>query len=82
MKLHPRKGGHGHITSYMAIIGSAEARRAGFIDNAGESVELEKLVDEAAHTITIRIRPLVSIHAKAREGGKVIGKIPPDGVIL
>jgi hypothetical protein len=62
MKLHPRKGGHGHVTSYMALIGSAEARRAGFITEDGERLELEKVVDEQAQTITIRI-------AKPKDGG-------------
>jgi len=55
MRLHPRKGGHGHVTAYMALIGSAEARRAGFVTADGERLELEKIVDEAAQTITIRI---------------------------
>ena len=55
MKLSPRKGGHGHITAYTAIIGSAEARRVGFITEDGERLELEKVVDEEAQTITIRI---------------------------
>jgi hypothetical protein len=55
MKLHPRKGGHGHITSYMAILGSAEVRNAGFIDDTGKSFELVKVVDEVGKTITIKL---------------------------
>lgn len=55
MKLTPRKGGHGHITAYTAILGSAEARRAGFLNEDGTSKELVKVVDEQAHTITISI---------------------------
>ena len=54
MKLHPRKGGHGHVTAYMVVIGTAEARRAGFVDEDGTTHELEKVVDEQAGTITIK----------------------------
>jgi len=57
MKLHPRKGGHGHITAYAAILGSAEARRVGFLDENGKSLEIEKIVDERAGTITLRVKP-------------------------
>ena len=54
MKMYPKKGGHGHVTAYMVVIGTAEARRAGFVDVDGTSYELEKFVDEKAGTITIR----------------------------
>lgn len=56
MKLSPQKGGHGHITAYRAIIGSAEARSVGFIREDGTSRELEKIVDTEAGTITIRLK--------------------------
>ena len=56
MKLSPQKGGHGHITAYRAIIGSAEAREVGFIGEDGTSKELEKIVDREAGTITIRVK--------------------------
>lgn len=49
----PRKDGH--ITAYTVSIGCAEARRAGFLNEDGSSKELEKLVDEKAGTITIRV---------------------------
>ena len=55
MKLSPIKGGHGHITAYRAVLGSSEARRAGFLNEDGSSKELEKLVDDKAGTITIRV---------------------------
>lgn len=42
------------ITAYTVTIGSAEARKAGFLNEDGTSKELEKLVDEKAGTITIR----------------------------
>lgn len=44
-----------HVTSYTVSIGCAEARRAGFLNEDGTSKELEKLVDEKAGTITIRV---------------------------
>ena len=44
-----------HATSYTVSIGSAEARRAGFLNEDGSSKELEKIVDEKAGTITIRV---------------------------
>ena len=56
MKLSPQKGGHGHITAYRAIIGSAEARSVGFIREDGTSRDLEKIVDVENRTITIRLR--------------------------
>lgn len=56
MKLFAQKGGHGHITAYRCTIGSAEARRAGFLNEDGTSKELEKTVDEQAGTITLRVR--------------------------
>lgn len=43
------------ITAYTVTIGSAEARKAGFLNDDGSSKELEKLVDEKAGTITIRV---------------------------
>ena len=45
----------GHVTAYTVSIGCAEARKAGFLNEDGSSRELEKLVDEAAGTITIRV---------------------------
>lgn len=57
MKLSPQKGGHGHITAYRAILGSAEARAVGFIRPDGSSYELEKIVDTENGTITIRRKP-------------------------
>lgn len=56
MKLIPRKNGKGFVSSYAAILGSIEARKAGFLDADGKSLELEKIVDEEAQTITIRIK--------------------------
>ena len=55
MKLRINRRGDGYITNYTVSIGSAEARRAGFLNDDGTSVELEKVVDESNHTITFRI---------------------------
>lgn len=54
IKLSPKKGGHGHITSYSVNIGSAEAREVGFFDENGEPRPLEKVVDSKNHCIVIR----------------------------
>ena len=56
MKLRVNRRGDGHVTNYTVSVGSAEARRAGFLKEDGTSKELEKVVDEENHTITIRIR--------------------------
>ena len=57
MKLYPRKGGHGHVTVYLCPIGSAEARRLGFVTEEGDRLELEKIIDETNKTLTIRVKP-------------------------
>jgi hypothetical protein len=57
MKLYPRKGGHGHITAYMMTLGSAEARRVNFLNEDGTSKELEKVIDEKAGIVIIRVKP-------------------------
>jgi len=56
MKASPKKGGHGHITSYTLSIGSAEAREAGFVDANGNPLELEKTIDPVAKTITFKLK--------------------------
>lgn len=53
IKLSPKKGNHGHITSYTVNIGSAEARKCGFSD---EGAELEKVVDVEKQQIVIRTK--------------------------
>lgn len=53
IKLSPKKGNYGHITSYTVNIGSAEARECGF---TADDVQLEKLVDVENKQITIRIK--------------------------
>ena len=55
MRLRVNRRGDGYVTNYTVSIGSAEARKAGFLNEDGSSKELEKLIDEAAGTITIRV---------------------------
>lgn len=56
MKIFPLKGGHGHVTAWRCTLGSAEVRRAGFLNEDGSAKELEKVVDEEKGTITIRVK--------------------------
>lgn len=53
IKLSPKRGNHGHITSYTISIGSAEARECGFTETG---VQLEKVVDLDRKEIIIRIK--------------------------
>ena len=53
IKLSPKRGNYGHITSYSINIGSAEARNCGFTD---EDVQIEKVVDPENKQIIIRIK--------------------------
>lgn len=56
IKLSPKRGGHGHITSYTINIGSAEARECGFLDSEGNALQLEKFIDLDNKEIIIRIK--------------------------
>ena len=53
IRLSPKKGNYGHITSYTINIGSAEARECGF---TADNVQLEKIVDKDNNQIIIRIK--------------------------
>lgn len=55
MKLQPKKGNGGHITSYRLIIGSREARDAGFVQADGTTMELKKTVDLEHRRIVIEL---------------------------
>ena len=55
MKLQPKKGNGGHITSYRLIIGSREARDAGFVQADGTIMELKKTVDLEHRRIIIEL---------------------------
>lgn len=56
IKLSPKRGGHGYVTSYSVNIGSAEAKDCGFVDADGNQLPLEKLVDFENKEIVIRIK--------------------------
>ena len=56
MKVSPVKGGHGHVTAYKITIGSAAARRCGFIDENGERTELETIENPDGKSVTIRVK--------------------------
>ncbi|MGN0661358.1 MAG: hypothetical protein ACI4JX_06520 [Oscillospiraceae bacterium] len=53
IKLSPKRGNYGHVTSYTVNIGSAEARECGFTE---ENVHLEKIIDTENKQIVIRIK--------------------------
>ena len=55
MKVMAHKGGHGHVTGYRITIGSAAARRCGFVLEDGERVELEAIENPDDKSITIRV---------------------------
>jgi hypothetical protein len=46
MKLSAKKNGKGYITSYSFNVGSAEARRLGFVGENGAPLQLQKLIYE------------------------------------
>ena len=55
IKLSPKKGGNGYISSYSVNIGSSEAKACGFVDENGNQHQLEKVVDFDNNQIIIRI---------------------------
>lgn len=55
IKLSPKKGGNGYITSYTINIGSAEARNCGFINSNSEILPIEKLIDYENKQIIIKL---------------------------
>lgn len=56
MKVSPVKGGHGHITAYKITIGSAAARRCGFVDENGNRYDLEAIEKPDEKTIIIKVK--------------------------
>ena len=56
IKLSPKKGGHGKITSYSVNIGSAEARNCGWLNEDGSCKELEKMIDTDSGIIIFRLK--------------------------
>lgn len=56
IKLSPKRGGHGHVTSYSVNLGSAEVRLCGFLDEEGNPLQLEKIIDHENGQIIIRVK--------------------------
>lgn len=56
MKLHAKKGNGGHVTSYLLIIGSKEAREAGFLNDDKTSKQIKKTVDSENKRIIIELQ--------------------------
>lgn len=55
IKLSPKKGGRGYVTSYSVNIGCAEARACGLItDNS--SPDIEKIIDPDHNRIIIQLK--------------------------
>lgn len=55
MKMYPKKIKGGYITGYFVLIGSKEAREAGFVTEEGETRELRKAVDPDGRRIIIEL---------------------------
>lgn len=56
IKLSPKRGGNGYVSSYTANIGSSEAKSCGFVDDDGNQLPLEKIIDPERHEIIIRVK--------------------------
>lgn len=63
MLLRINKAGNGYVSGYTLSVSTSEARALGFIDENGERVELEKILDEENHQLIIRIKPPESDNA-------------------
>lgn len=57
IRLRANRNGKGYVTSYTLCVGCAEARSCGFLDESGQPVPLEKVLDAAAGTLTVRAVP-------------------------
>lgn len=53
IKMSPKKGGNGFVSSYSVNIGSTEAKECGLVDDAAQKV-IVKVVDPDNHQITIK----------------------------
>ena len=56
IKLSPKKGGNGYVSSYSVNIGCAEVRNAGLLDADGKPLPLEKVIDTENNQIIIRLK--------------------------
>lgn len=57
IKLSPKKGGNGYISSFTVNIGVAEAKECGLLDSAGQPLPLIKTMDAKKHRIILSISP-------------------------
>lgn len=56
IKLSPKKGGNGYVSSYSVNLGCAEVRTVGFLDNESNPLPLEKVIDTENNQIIIRLK--------------------------
>jgi hypothetical protein len=54
IKLSPKKGGNGYISSYSVNIGCSEASDVGFLDADRKPLPLEKIIDVEHNQIIIK----------------------------
>lgn len=56
IKLSPKRGGNGYISSYSINLGASEVKRCGFIDEEGNPLPIEKYIDTENAQIIIRAK--------------------------
>ena len=56
LRLRVNRNGKGYATSYTLPVGCAEAREAGFVDEEGNPLPLEKHIDAQRHTLTFKLQ--------------------------
>ena len=56
IKLSKKRNGKGYVTSYSVNLGCAEVRECGFLDDSGEPVALEKIVDTEHNRIILQLK--------------------------
>lgn len=55
IKLSPKKGGNGYISSYSINLGVKEVATCGFLDESGKPLKVEKVLDPDNKQIIIRL---------------------------
>ena len=56
MILSKKKNGKGYVTSYTLNIGSKEARDLGFINQDGDSKQIEKIIDIENKVLIVKVK--------------------------
>ncbi len=56
IKLSPKKGGNGYVSSYSINLGISEVRDVGFLDTDGNHLPIEKFIDTENNEIVIRLK--------------------------